>query len=363
MEFLIMKPKYVLCTILLILALALFCGCSAPQEEAVTEEPQTEEVAEETPFIAPHPLVQGMNGINNIYCAGLSYDAGDVLYYIKEDENGSGCGTLRMVGSDGADTLLYTASGNMEYLTVTADKVYFVVTLYKSNGHFKEDVFCSLDRAAGEVTEHFSVTDRVIAMNLREDGIYLCTTTERSGSKLLRTDAAGREPEVVWEQEDIITDCVFHGDEVYFIANNRLWCSNLIGANRSEMASSLYMLGAPMVMGDMLYYVEYDSYLCPTLNRMEMATGTVTPLATYGEHIRLNAINLYNNMIYLVKSTVDVEGNAQSAEIVSLYSDGSGETSLFAEETEVYGLSASRGNLYFYDLAKGTALSLPLQGQ
>ena len=358
-----MKPKYVLCTILLIFAFALFCGCSAPQEEAVTEEPQTEEVAEETPFIAPSALAEGSNGINNIYCAGLSCDAGDVLYYIKEDENGSGCGTLRMIAADGTDTLLYTSAGNMEYLTVTADKVYFAVTLYKANGHFEKDVFCSLDRAAGEVTEHFSVNDRIIALTLKADGIYLCTTAERSGSKLLRTDAAGREPEVVWEQEDIITDCVFGGEEMYYISNNRLWCSDLLGVNRSELANSLYMLGAPMVMGDMLYYAEYDSYLCPTLNRMEMATGTVTPLATYGEHIRLNAINLYNNMIYLVKSTVDVEGNTQRAEIVSLYSDGSGETTLFAEDTEVYGLSASRGSLYFYDLAKGTAVSLPLSGQ
>lgn len=358
-----MKPKYVICTILLSLALALFCGCSAAEEESVTEEPQTEEIVEETPFVAPSALAEGNNGINNIYCAGLSYDAGDALYYVKEDENGSGCGTLRMVGADGADTLLYTASGNVEYLTVTTDKVYFVVTLYKSNGHFEKDLFCSMDRATAEVTEHFSVEDRIIALNLREDGIYFCTTAERSGSKLLCTDAVGREPEVIWEQEDIITDCVFHGEEMYFIANNRLWCSDLMGANRSELASSLYMLGAPMVVGDLLYYVEYDSYLCPTLNRMEMATGTVTPLVTYGENIRLNAINLHHNIIYLVKSTVDVEGNTQSAEVVSLYTDGNGETSLFAGETEVYGLSASGDHLYFYDLAQGKALSLPLLGQ
>lgn len=348
--------------LLICFALALFCGCSGA-EESVTEETETEETVEETPFVAPASLAEGKNGINNIYCAGLSYDAGDALYYIKEDENGSGCGTLRVVTADGTDSLLYTASGNMEYLTVTADKVYFVVTLYKANGHFEKDVFCSMDRATAEVTEHFAVKDRIIALNLHPDGIYFCTTAERSGSKLLRTDGAGRAPETIWQQDDIITDCVFSGNEVYFIANNRLWCSDLVGSNRSEMASSLYMLGAPMVMGDMLYYVEYDSYLCPTLNRMEMATGTVTPLATYGEHIRLNAINLYNNMIYLVKSTVDVEGTTQSAEIVSLYSDGSGETRLFAEETEVYGLSASNGNLYFYDLAHGKAVSLPLQGQ
>ena len=348
--------------LLICLSLALFCGCSAG-EEAVPEEPQTEEIAEETPFVSPQPLVQGQNGINNIYCAGLSYDAGETLYYIKEDENGSGCGTLRVVGSDGADALLYTAAGNMEYLTVTADKVYFVVTLYKSNGHFEKDVFCSMDRASSEVTEHFSVEDRIIAMNRLDDGIYLCTTAERSGSKLLRTDAVGQEPEVVWQQDDIITDCVFSGDEVYFIANNRLWCSDLIGANRSEMASSLYMLGAPMVMNDMLYFVEYDSYLCPSLMRMEMKSGTVTNLATFGENIRISAVNLYNNMIYLVKSTVDVEGNTQSAEIVSLYSDGSGESRLYAEETEVYGLSASKGNLYFYDLVRGKAVVLPVSGQ
>ncbi|MBR5329519.1 MAG: DUF5050 domain-containing protein [Firmicutes bacterium] len=340
-------------------AALLLCGCGAKEAEDPQAPAEPQETAEEQiPFTPPASLAQGSNAINNIYCAGLAYDAGDTCYYVKEDENGSGCGTLRAKGPDG-DTLLYTSQGNIEYLTATTEKVYFVVTLYKANGHFKEDVFCSYDLFENTVTEHFTCSDRVIALTVNKSGIYLCTTAERNGSKILHTDGAGREPQVLWEQADIISDCTFSGDTILYISNNRLWQSDLGGENKRELCSSLYMLGSPMMVGEAVYFTNYDSYLCPTLNRLN-SDGTLTPIVSYGENIRISAVNLYANQLYLVKSTVDVEGNTQSAAIEVLFTDGSGETTLYEGDTEIYGLTIADNKIHCYDLAAGKALQLPL---
>ncbi|MBQ1251287.1 MAG: DUF5050 domain-containing protein, partial [Firmicutes bacterium] len=271
--------------------------------------------------------------------------------------------TLRVVGNDGAERILYTAPGNIEYLTATTERLYFVVTTYKANGHFEADIFCSMARDTEEVAEHFASEDRIIAVAVKNDGIYYCTASEKSGSKLMKTDAVGRAPETVWEQPDLISDFIFSGEDVYFISTNRIYRSDLGGEDKEEICSSLYMLGAPMVVGDLLYFVNYDSYLCPTLNVLNMNDGLITQLVSYGENVRIGYINMYANQLYLVKSTVDVEGDVLSAELVSLYNDGSGETSLYAGETEIYGLSISSGSIYFYDLAAGKAVVYPLSVQ
>ena len=357
-----MSDKKFLKCALLAAGLSLFAlfgaGCSSEEAEEVVVE---EEV--EIPFVAPAALAEGNNGIHNMYCAGLSVNADGMTYFVKEAEDGSGNGTLRVVGSDGAERVLYTAAGNIEYLTATTERLYFVVTTYRANGHFEADVFCSMERGTESVTEHFTSADRIIAMAVRSDGIYYCTASEKNGSKFMKTDAVGREPEVLWEQPDLITDFIFSGEEVYFISTNRIYRSDLGGENKEELCSSLYMLGVPMVVGNLLYFVNYDSYLCPTLNVLNMSDGLITQLVSYGENIRIGYINMYANQLYLVKSTVDVEGDVLSAELVSLYNDGTGETLLYAGETEIYGLSISAGSVYFYDLAAGQAVICPLSVQ
>lgn len=339
-------------------ALLLFCGCSRGEAEEDASVSEQEKAAEEAPFVAPAPLAEGRNGVNNIYCAGLSCAADDLTYYVKEEE-GSGCGTIRVLAADGSDTLLYTSKGNIEYLTATTDRLWFVVTLYNGHGHFDGDIFCSMDRATAEVTEHFTCEDRIIALSVTTEGIYLCTAAERSGSKVLLTDGAGREPQILWERADIISDCVFSGDSLYFISNNRLWQCHLDGGDLRELASSLYMLGAPMVVGETVYYVDYDSYLAPTLYAC-VPDGTTTPLVTYESAIRISALNYDGEKFYLVKSTVDVDGNTLHATVVDLDPSDGSETELFAADTEVYGLSISNRTIFFYDLAAGQALRHPL---
>lgn len=340
--------------LLIILTISFCCGCSQEKE---TEEPpaSSAEQTEETAFVAPSPLAEGSNGINNIGCAGLSCQADDVTYYVKEDEKGSGYGTIHAITADGSDTLLYTSRGNIEYLTATTDKLWFTVTLYNANGHFDGDLCCSMDRTSNEVKEHFTCEDRIISLSVTTSGIYLCTTAERSGSKIQLTDDTGRDPQTLWEQDDIISDCIFSGDSIYFIANNRLWQCSRNGENRRELASSLYMLSTPMVVGETIYYVDYDSYLAPTLYALR-PNGTATPLISYGESIRISALNYDADKLYLVKSTVDVDGNTLQAAIVTLNPDGNDERELFSGDTEVYGLSLSDQTVFFYDLAKGQAI-------
>ena len=157
--------KKVIVSFLMLLLLVGFCGCSSSEENA-EQETTTEDIVEEPVFVAPSALAQGSNGINNIAGVGLSYDAGDSLYFVKEADDGSGRGTIRALMADGTEILLYTAEGNIEYLLVTSDKIYFTVTLYKSNGHFEKDVFCSMDRISSEVTEHFDIRHLPVPIHL-----------------------------------------------------------------------------------------------------------------------------------------------------------------------------------------------------
>lgn len=353
-----MRPlQKTICYLLIsVISIFLCCGCSPlKQEKSSSTVSPEKEPTEEISFIAPSPLAEGDNGVNNIYCAGLSCQADDVTYYVKEDEKDSGYGTIHAITADGSDTLLYTSRGNIEYLTATTDKLWFTVTLYNANGHFDGDLFCSMDRTSNEVKEHFTCEDRIISLSVTTSGIYLCTTAERSGSKIQLTDDTGKDPQTLWEQDDIISDCIFSGDSIYFIANNRLWQCSRNGENRRELASSLYMLSTPMVVGETVYYVDYDSYLAPTLYAL-YPDGITTPLISYGESIRISALNYDTDKLYLVKSTVDVDGNTLQAAIVMLNLDGSDETELFSDDTEVYGLSLSDRTVFFYDLAKGQAL-------
>lgn len=328
----------------------------ASEKDPVAESPVTEK---ETPFVNPSPLALGDNGRNNPLCVGLSVMAGDVTYYVKEDDHQRRYGTIHTVDANGEDRLLYTAEGNIEYLTATAEQLYFVVTTYRDNGHFKGDIFCSLDREGETVTEHFVSEDRIIALFVLEDGIYYCTANERNGSRLMKTDALGREPEPLLEQPDVMEECFINSDAMYYICTNRIYRSDFTGQKKEELCSSLYMLGALMVDGDQLYYAEYDNYLRPTLKLLNLADGTVTPRVSYGENIRINYLNGYGDRLYFVKSTVDVEGNVLHGAVVSLDAAG-GETTLFEADTEIYGLSISNGAFYFYDLGAGTASSLPI---
>lgn len=328
------------------------------------DEPATfpgDNTTEEQINVEPEQINTEGNTVSNILAYGVATMQGDTIYYLQIDDD-SANDLIMSMSTDGTnEEEIYSFTGDIYYLNVIGDQLFFNGESYDEDGNIAEsNIYCyNLEDAS--LTTVFASTDYIYGFYVTGDKMYFSTADSTATTyRIYSANLDGSSLVSLVEKDDYIYDLAVVGQYIFYNYQESLYRCDLEGNNAIKVYSTS-LLSAFCMDDNEIYVSEYTDDYYSTIASMNYDGSNVSPLVEAGTTELLDYLNITDGVLYYVNSTYDDNyEEVVSSSIESVQPDGSGQTTLATTDGEIYGIAICGDWLIYYDTVSGQTQKISL---
>ncbi len=297
------------------------------------------------------------NSAGNIACGGIATIQGDTIYYMQVHSGNDDDIILSMDKNGGNEKELYTFAGDIYYLNVIGDTLYFNGDSFdESDTLVSSNIYC-YRITDGTVETVYNSPAYLYGLFVKDDKMYFAVEKEDSSTcDIYASNLDGSNATYIASTSYYFT---VNNDQIYYCNDITLYRCDMNGNNSTEIYTSSDSLMGFCLENSNIYVAEYVSDGYPAITAMNADGSNVTNVVKSTATNGITEINIDNGKLYYVDTTYNDDfSEAISASFCFVQSDGSGAMTLGTTDGSIYNTSLCGGWLFYYDSNKGETVKL-----